>query len=57
MSTVTIFCREGACNVENHTRDNCYQRYVATRHLTWKLSRRDWEVAKAIQVADPLRRG
>ena len=23
MSTVTIFCREGACNVENHTRDNC----------------------------------
>ena len=30
MSTVTIFCREGACNVENHTRDNCPNRAAAT---------------------------
>ena len=30
VSTVTIFCREGACNVENHTRDNCPNRAAAT---------------------------
>ena len=29
MSTVTIFCREGACNVENRTRDNCPNRAAA----------------------------
>ena len=52
MSTVTIFCRAGACNVENHTRDNCYNRYAATRTQTWKLTRRDWEVAKAHLVTD-----
>ena len=30
VSTVTIFCRDGACNVETHTRDNCRNRYEAT---------------------------
>lgn len=52
MSTVTIFCRDGACNVAGHTSSNCYHRYTATRLLTFKLSRRDWEIAKASQVAD-----
>lgn len=53
MSTVTIFCREGACNVENHTPANCHNRYVATRRLPGPpLSRRDWDALAALTDRD-----
>ena len=31
MSTVTIYCRDGACNVEGHTRTNCPNRAAALK--------------------------
>jgi hypothetical protein len=36
MSSVTVFCRDGACNVASHTRTNCHNRAAAVhpaRHL------------------------
>ena len=46
MSTVTIYCRDGACNVEGHTRDNCYNRYAATD--TAPLGRAGWELTRPL---------
>ena len=52
LSTVTIFCRDGACNVASHNSGTCYNRYVATRGRRVSgppLTRRDWEALRDLR--------
>ena len=57
MSTVTIFCREGACNVENHTRDNCPNRAAATSRTCLNCQgtgERSWPQSRNTDPRNPL---
>ena len=48
MSTVTIFCREGACNVEGHTIANCHNRHTAK--VPNRISYEEWRATRLIHA-------
>lgn len=52
MSHITIYCRDGACNVPGHTRTNCTNRYRANRIIRLDEDRIRDALGSPAEVAD-----